>query len=151
MELTASSLSADSVRTYVAERKRKEAAERRAHEAAMKSEREKLHQMFLERDVRPEAIERVTALVRKAVEAGERQALLFQFPSDWLPDQGRAITNHDRNWPEALVGFARRAYDAYEEHLAPRGFQLDAEILDWPGGMPGDVGFILRWRRPEEL
>jgi hypothetical protein len=143
--------SADSIRAYMARKREATAAEQRAHEAAVKAEREKLHQEFLERQVKPEALERVAALVRKAVDAGEKQALLFQFPSDWLPDQGRAITNRERNWPERLDGFARRAYEYYERELAPRGFQLRAEILDWPGGMPGTVGFILQWKRPEEL
>jgi hypothetical protein len=143
--------SADSIRAYMARKREATAAEQRAHEAAVKAEREKLHQEFLERQVKPEALERVAALVRKAVDAGEKQALVFQFPSDWLPDQGRAITNRERNWHEKLDGFARRAYEYYERELAPRGFQLRAEILDWPGGMPGTVGFILQWKRPEEL
>jgi hypothetical protein len=34
--------------------------------------------------------------------------------------------------------------------LAPRGFQLKAQILDWPGGIPGDVGWFLAWKYPEE-
>jgi hypothetical protein len=82
---------------------------------------------------------------------GDKQALVVRFPSDWLPDQGRAITNHDRNWPEKLDGFAKRAYDYFKRELEPRGFQIRAEILDWPGGMPGDVGFFLQWKRPEEI
>lgn len=146
-----SEFSADFIRQMIAQKKEREAAEQRAHEAAMKVQREKLHEEFLGREVKPEAMLRVAALVRKAVEAGEKQALVFQFPSDWLPDQGRAITNHDKKWPEKLDGFAKRAYDFFKSDLEPRGFQLDAEIVDWPGGMPGNVGFILRWRRPEDM
>jgi hypothetical protein len=82
---------------------------------------------------------------------GDKQVLVLRFPSDWLPDQGRAITSHDKNWPEKLDGFAKRAYDYFKRELEPRGFQIRAEILDWPGGMPGDVGFFLQWKRPEEI
>ena len=146
-----SDFSADSVRKYIRSKKEEQEAEQRAYEESMKAQREKLHEEFLKREVRPEAMQKVAALVQKSVERGEKQVLLFQFPSSWLPDSGRAITNHDPDWHRKLEGFAKRAYDAFEHDLAPRGFQLRAEILDWPGGMPGDVGFVLTWRRPEEM
>ena len=49
----------------------------------------------------------VAALVAKQIEHGEKQTLLFQFPSDWQPDQGRAVTNHDPDWPRKLEGSPR--------------------------------------------
>ena len=151
MDLTGTNLSADSVRAYIGAKKEKDAAEMRAHEAEQKAEREKLHEEFERREVQPEAMERIANLVRKAVEIGEKQVLVLRFPSDWLPDQGRAITNPDKNWHEKLDGFARRAHDFFKRELEPRGFQIRAEIVDWPGGMPGDVGFFLQWKRPEEM
>jgi hypothetical protein len=142
--------SAASIRSYVKSKKEQAAEEQRMFEAMAKTEREKLHQDFMEREVRPDAMDRIAALVQKMVDAGEKQVMLFQFPSDWLPDSGRAITSHDPNWHEHLDGFARRAYDYFQRELAPRGFQLRAEIQSWPGGMPGDVGFILTWKQAED-
>jgi hypothetical protein len=150
MSFTGSSLSADAVRAFLRSRKEEEAAKQRAHEAAHKAELDELHRAFLERDVQPEALDRVAAVVRKAVDGGDKQALVLRFPSDWLPDQGRAITNHDKNWPASLDGFAKRAYGFFKKELEPRGFQVRAEIVDWPGGLPGDVGFYLTWKHPEE-
>ena len=150
MSLTGSTLSADAVRAHLRSKREEEAAKQRAHEAAAKSEREKLHEDFMKREVPPEAMDRVASMVSKAIEIGEKEVLLGRFPSDWLPDQGRAITNHDKNWHEKLDGFAKRAYDFFRRELEPRGFQLRAEIVDWPGGMPGDVGFYLTWKSPEE-
>ena len=60
------------------------------------------------------------------------------------------MTNRDPDWHRVLEGFPQRAYAYFEKELAPRGFQLKAEILDWPGGVPGDVGFFLTWKRPDE-
>jgi len=60
---------------------------------------------------------------------------VLQFPSEWLHDQGRAVTNRDPDWHRELEGFPQRAYAHFEKELAPRGFQLKAEILDWPGGI----------------
>ena len=109
-----------------------------------------LRESFAAREVHPEAMERIAIVFRRAVENGEKRALLLQFPSDWLPDSGLGITTHDPNWRERLEGFLRRAYDFYVKELAPRGFQLQVEILDWPGGMPGDVGWFVTWKHPEE-
>jgi hypothetical protein len=151
MSMSGNGFSADSVRNLIASKKQKQEAEQRELEEASKAQRKKLHDGFLEREIRPEALDRVATMVQKAVERGDKQALLFQFPSEWLPDKGRAVTNRDPQWHAQLDGFAKRAYDFYAQELAPRGFQLRAEILDWPGGMPGDVGFVLTWKRPEEI
>lgn len=150
MSIFGKTFSADAVRDFVKSRKDAQAAEERAHEAAQKAEREKLKASFQEREVQPEALDRIAALVAKQIERGEKQALVLQFPSDWLPDQGRAVTNRDPEWHRKLEGFPARAYAYFEKELAPRGFQLQAQILDWPGGMPGDVGFILTWKSPDE-
>ena len=143
--------SAGAVRDFIDARKAAERAEHQAYVDAQKAEREKLKASFQEREVQAEALERIAALVHKQVERGEKQALVLQFPSEWLPDQGRGVTNRDPDWHLKLEGFPKRAHDFFEKELAPRGFQIKAEILDWPGGMPGDVGFFLTWKRPEEL
>jgi hypothetical protein len=101
--------------------------------------------------VQPEAMDRIATLVRKTIDMGDKQALVLRFPSDWLPDQGRAITNHDKDWYAKLDGFPKRAYDFFKRELEPRGFQIRAEILNWPGGMPGEVGFFLQWKAAEEI
>jgi hypothetical protein len=151
MSFTGQTLSADAVRSYLQSKKDEETSKQRAYEASARAERDRLHEAFMEREVQPEAMDRIATLVRRTIDMGDKQALVVRFPSDWLPDQGRAITNHDKNWPEKLDGFAKRAYDFFVRELEPRGFQIRAEIVDWPGGMPGDVGFFLQWRRPEEM
>jgi hypothetical protein len=151
METIGKDFSAASVRSFLQSKKRQAEEEERAYEAAAKAQREKLREQFMEREVQPEAMQRVVTLVQKAVERGEKQALIFQFPSDWLPDSGRGITSQDPNWHAKLDGFAQRAYAYFERELAPRGFQLRAQIMDWPGGMPGDVGFFLAWKSQEDM
>jgi hypothetical protein len=150
MSVTADNLSASAIWDHIAKKKQADADARRAQEAAAKSERDMLRESFASREVQPEALERIALVVRRAVENGDKRALLLQFPSEWLPDSGRGITSHDPNWHERLEGFPRRAYDFYVKELAPRGFQLQVEILDWPGGMPGDVGWFVTWKHPEE-
>ena len=151
MNITGSTLSADAVRAYLHSKKAEEEAKQRAFEASTKIELDKLHESFNGREVQPEAMDRIATLVRKTIDMGDKQALVLRFPSDWLPDQGRAITNHDKDWYEKLNGFPKRAYDFFKRELEPRGFQIRAEILNWPGGMPGDVGFFLQWKAAEDI
>jgi hypothetical protein len=108
-------------------------------------EQKKLHDAFMSRDIHPEMRTRVMAVVRRAAEQGKSEVLLFQFPSEYCTDRGRAINNAEPDWPKSLDGFAKRAYQAYDQHFKPHGYRLQARILDYPKGMPGNVGFFLTW------
>ena len=37
------------------------------------------------------------------------------------------------------------AYDFYQKELRPLGYKLHAEIVSYPGGMPGEAALILKW------
>jgi len=108
-------------------------------------ERDEFREMFMHRDIHPDVFERVSRLVKGAAERGQREVMAFQFPSAYCTDRGRAINNYEPEWPQTLTGFAKKAYEFYEKELEPAGYKLRAEILDYPGGMPGDVGIFLRW------
>jgi hypothetical protein len=108
-------------------------------------ERDEFHETFMARDVHPEVFERVSRLVKGAAERGEREVLALQFPSAYCTDRGRAINNFEPDWPDTLTGFAKKAHEFYEKELAPLGYKVRAQVLDYPGGMPGDVGIYLRW------
>jgi hypothetical protein len=109
------------------------------------AEQKDVHQAFMNQHVHPEAKARVTLAVRRAAERGEKELQVMRFSSEFCTDQGRAINSFEPNWPETLTGFAKEAYDAWDQHLRPLGYKLRAQILDYPGGMPGDVGMILYW------
>jgi hypothetical protein len=36
-------------------------------------------------------------------------------------------------------------YQFWHKHLRPRGYKLKAQIVDFPGGLPGDIGMTLNW------
>ena len=108
-------------------------------------ERHQLQEAFMNRQLHPEVKARVSTALRAAAERGETQLRVMTFSSDLCNDGGRAINNGDPNWPKTLVGFAARAYEFYQKELQPHGYRLRAEILDFPGGMPGEVGITLAW------
>lgn len=83
---------------------------------------------------------------REAAEHGEKQYALLRFPSDVCTDDARAINNPPNPaWPETLRGEAADIYARWHETLRPLGFNLSAQVLDFPNGKPGDVGLFLRW------
>jgi hypothetical protein len=70
---------------------------------------------------------------------------MFSFPASYFNDGGRRINNNEPDWPVSLEGHAKRAYAYFEKKLRPLGYKVRVEILDYPGGMPGNVGFFLSW------
>jgi hypothetical protein len=109
------------------------------------AEKQKLQDAFFEREIRPDAKERISAAVRRAAGAGQREALIVTFSSSWTTDRGRRINNAEPDWPESLDGFAKRAYEYYVRELKPAGYKIRAEVLSFPGGIPGDIGLYLCW------
>jgi hypothetical protein len=116
-----------------------EADQRRA------DERRQLQEAFMNRQIQADAKERLQKALLVAAERGETHLQVFTFPSELCIDGGRAINNGDPNWPETLVGYAKRAYEFYRAELQPQGYRLRAEILNYPGGVPGDVGVTVAW------
>jgi hypothetical protein len=51
----------------------------------------------------------------------------------------------DPDWPDSLTGVPRQAYEIWRDHLKDAGFHLRAMIVEWPQGLPGDVGLFLAW------
>ena len=100
---------------------------------------------FMTREIHPEVFERVSRVVKGAAERGEREVLAIRFPSEYCTDGGRAINSFEPDWPKTLTGFAKHAYEFWQKELEPHGYKLRAQIMDFPGGMPGDVGIFLRW------
>ncbi|ACL61655.1 hypothetical protein [Methylobacterium nodulans] len=100
-------------------------------------------------EVTPEKVQEITkALLHKlriAAEQGQKELLVMRFPNLMCTDKGRAINNAEAGWPETLTGRPRQAYEFWRDRLHPAGYGLKAMIVDWPDGVPGDVGFFLTW------
>jgi hypothetical protein len=108
-------------------------------------QQQELREAFVAREIHPEAIERINRAVRIAAEQGLHQLQVVTFPCTFTSDGGRRINIADPEWPSTLEGFAKKAYEFYDKELRPLGYKLSAEIISFPGGMPGDVGLYLKW------
>lgn len=100
-------------------------------------------------DLTPERLKEVLqplkAKLKAAAERGQTELMVMRFPNALCTDHGRAINNSDPVWPDTLTGRPRQAFELWRDQLRDAGFKLNAMIIEWPGGMPGDVGFFLRW------
>lgn len=104
-----------------------------------------LREAFMSRKVAPEAVERINHAVSVAAKRGEHQIQAITFPCSFCTDGGRRINIADPEWPTTLQGFAKNAYDFFEQELRPVGYKLHAEIISFPGGMPGEAALFLKW------
>ncbi|MBB5537697.1 hypothetical protein [Rhizobium giardinii] len=100
---------------------------------------------FLEKHVSEEEIAVVRRLVANAVKDGKFEAMVYSFPSDLCTDSGRAINSGDKDWPQTLQGKAKEFFERYQTFGKPQGYKMKAMIINFPGGVPGDVGFFLNW------
>ena len=121
-----------------------ESARRTAAEDAEKKE-------LLEHLSKPSGIsdetrmERVAAIIQRAVNNGQTEVFVGKFPNSLCTDHGRAINQAEPGWEKTLTGQPKELYEFWEKHLRPLGYRLKVQVLDFPGGMPGDIGATLSW------
>lgn len=92
-----------------------------------------------------EIIEKAAALVNRAVENGQTSVQVFCFPHEVLSDNGRAIGEAEEGWENTLTGVPKEIYDFWQRQLKPLGYHIRYEFIDYPGGMPGNIGVTLSW------
>ncbi len=129
----------------LAEAEKAEAASRR--QAEVEAEKK----LLLEKITKPsgvsdeEAMQRVAIIVQRAVSNGQTEVQVYRFPNQLCTDHGRAINQQEPGWEKTLTGLPKEMYEFWDRRLRPLGYKLKFQIVDWPGGMPGDVGISLKW------
>jgi len=92
-----------------------------------------------------EHIRRAAALIQRAAADGQTEVFVLRFPNELCTDRGRAINQAEPGWQTTLTGVPKELYDFWQKHLGPRGYRLQVQIIDFPSGLPGDVGVALSW------
>jgi hypothetical protein len=92
-----------------------------------------------------EALRRVAAIIQRAVSNGLTEVQVSRFPNTLCTDGGRAINNMESGWENTLTGLPREMYLFWQRQLRAKGYRLRVQIVDFPKGMPGDVGMTLSW------
>jgi hypothetical protein len=145
MDINAAPPSADQLRMALLEEQMKEVDKQAKLQAKQNEELTKFTDTFLKDQVSDDEIAMVRRLVMNAVKNGKFETLVYSFPSELCTDSGRAINSADSQWTETLQGKAKQFYERYVKFAKPQGYKLKAMIINFPGGIPGDVGFFISW------
>ena len=70
---------------------------------------------------------------------------VYRFPNALCTDHGRAINQQEQGWETTLTGLPKEMYQFWERQLRARRYKIKFQIVDFPDGMPGDVGITLKW------
>ena len=92
-----------------------------------------------------EAIRRAMAIIERGIKNLKTESEVFRFPNQLCTDKGRAINQQELGWEKTLTGEPKEMYEFWQKHLRPRGYKLKVQIVDFPEGLPGDVGMTLTW------
>ena len=92
-----------------------------------------------------EAIQRAMKVIERAVANGKTEVQVHRFPNQLCTDKGRAINQQESGWENTLTGVPKEIYQLWAKYFRPRGYKLKVEIVDFPGGVPGDVAMTLKW------
>lgn len=142
-------MSAAELRDYVTQTEIAKASKIAGAGQAEKARAELIRSLTQPVPVTPEKIaevkRRVLGQLKSAAVRGDKEVLVMRFPNALCTDKGRALNNLEKDWPSTLVGRPLQAFEFWRDHLQPQGYGLKAIIVDWPQGLPGDIGFFLTW------
>jgi len=96
-----------------------------------------------------EAIRRAIVVIDRAVSNGLTEVQVYRFPNELCTDRGRAINQAEPGWEMTLTGIPKEIYQLWDKYFRERGYKLKVEIIDYPGGMPGDVAMTMNWNDTE--
>ena len=142
-------MSATELRNYVMQTEMAKVSKYAGADTAEKAREELIRSLMEPVAVTPEKIaevkRRVFGQLRTAAVKGNKEALVMRFPNALCTDKGRALNNLEKGWQSTLIGRPLQAFEFWRDHLQPQGYGLKAMIVDWPQGLPGDIGFFLTW------
>ena len=93
-----------------------------------------------------EAIRRGLEIIHRAIKNRVTEVEIIRFPNELCTDKGRAINQQEPGWENTLIGTPKEIYQFWDKYFRPRGYKLRVQIVDFPGGLPGDVGMTVSWR-----
>jgi len=93
-----------------------------------------------------EKVQLASSVIQRAVRNGLSEVQVYRFPNILCTDRGRAINQMERGWEKTLTGIPKEIFQLWTDYLKPRGYRISYQIIDYPGGMPGDVGITISWK-----
>jgi hypothetical protein len=92
-----------------------------------------------------EKIKLASTVIQRAVRNGLSEVQVYRFPNSLCTDRGRAINQLEAGWEKTLTGIPREIFQLWSDYLKPRGYRIRYQIVDFPGGIPGDISIVIAW------
>jgi hypothetical protein len=92
-----------------------------------------------------EKIQLASTVIQRAVRNGLTEVMVYRFPNTLCSDRGRAINQMEAGWEKTLTGIPKEIFQLWTDYLKPRGYRIQYQILEFPGGVPGDIGVTIAW------
>ena len=92
-----------------------------------------------------EKVKLAATVIQRAVRNGLTEVQVYRFPNTLCTDRGRAINQQEPGWENTLTGIPKEIFQLWSDYLKPRGYRIAYQIIDFPGGMPGDISVTLSW------
>jgi hypothetical protein len=86
-----------------------------------------------------------STIIQRAVRNGMTEVQVYRFPNLLCTDRGRAINQQEPGWENTLTGIPKEIFQLWVDYLKPRGYRIGYQTIDYPGGMPGDIGITIAW------
>jgi hypothetical protein len=106
---------------------------------------------LIERLTRPsgkseaEKVQLASTIIQRAVRNGLTEVQVYRFPNSLCTDKGRAINQQEAGWENTLTGIPKEIFQLWTDYLKPRGYRISYQIIDYPGGVPGDIAVTIAW------
>src|SRR5580765_6088342 len=92
-----------------------------------------------------EKVQLASTVIQRAVRNGLTEVQVYRFPNSLCSDRGRAINQMEKGWEKTLTGIPKEIYQLWSDYLQPRGYRIRYQIVDFPGGVPGDISITISW------
>ena len=138
---------AKEIQRQAALKEAEKASEYARHQAAAEAEKHKL----IEKLSKPsglsedEKVKLASNVIQRAVRNGLTEVQVYRFPNSLCTDKGRAINQMEAGWEKTLTGMAKEIYQLWADYLRPRGYRIRYQVIDYSGGIPGDIGITISW------
>ena len=86
-----------------------------------------------------------SSVIQRAVRNGLTEVQVYRFPNSLCTDNARAINQQEPGWQKTLTGIAQEIYQLWFDYLKPRGYRIRYQIVDFAGGVPGDISIVIAW------
>ena len=90
-------------------------------------------------------IEFASSVIQRAVRNGLKEVQVYRFPNSLCTDRGRAINQQEPGWEKTLTGIPLEIFQLWSDYLKPRGYRIKYQIVDFSGGIPGDICIVIAW------